>query len=171
MDCTLRLNFAGVNVLDQAWEEMKAREKHWDKRFLQLAEIVSSWSKDPSTQTGAVITDDLNRVISVGFNGFPIGVKDHKERYENRELKYKMIVHCEMNAILFAKGGCENCTLYTYPLLSCSRCAASVIQAGITRCVAPKLDPESPLGKRWSEELELSLLMFKESGVEITLLD
>ena len=68
--------------------------KKWDLRFIELAKLVSTWSKDPSTQTGAVIVDPNRRVVSVGYNGFPIGVDDDPERYANRDLKYKMIVHC-----------------------------------------------------------------------------
>ena len=52
--------------------------KKWDKRFLELAKLVGSWSKDPSTKVGAVIVDCNNRIISVGYNGFPKGVKDNK---------------------------------------------------------------------------------------------
>ncbi len=74
----------------------------WDKRFLELAKHVSLWSKDPSTKTGSVIVDQKRRVVSGGYNGLPIGVEDLDERLNNREIKYKMIVHCERNALLFA---------------------------------------------------------------------
>jgi dCMP deaminase len=73
----------------------------WDKNFLELAKTVSTFSKDPSTQVGAVIVDDDKRVISIGYNGFPKGVRDD-HRLDNRELKYEMIVHAEANALLFA---------------------------------------------------------------------
>ncbi|MBI2669577.1 MAG: hypothetical protein HYX20_00290 [Candidatus Yanofskybacteria bacterium] len=59
----------------------------WDRRFLALAEFVAQWSKDPSTKTGAVIVDSNNRLVSVGYNGFPRGVNDSPERLENREIK------------------------------------------------------------------------------------
>jgi dCMP deaminase len=55
----------------------------WDKNFLQLAKTVSTFSKDPSTKVGAVIVDDDNRVISIGYNGFPKGIKDDN-RLDNR---------------------------------------------------------------------------------------
>src|SRR3989344_2191240 len=79
------------------------RTEKWDRRFLALAEHVAQWSKDPSTKTGAVIVDPNNRVVSLGYNGFPRGVNDLPERLSNRELKYKIIVHCERNALLFAR--------------------------------------------------------------------
>ena len=69
------------------FNEKKTLNK-WDDRFLKLAELVSTWSKDPSSKVGAVIVDDKNRVISLGFNGLPRGVEDTKERLNTRELKY-----------------------------------------------------------------------------------
>jgi dCMP deaminase len=139
---------------------------NWDSRFLDLARLVATWSKDPSTQTGAVITDWRHRLISVGYNGFARGVDDCAERYANRETKYKMIVHCERNAILFAQRPLDGCTLYTWPFMSCAACAAMVIQAGIKRCVAPVL-PAGDLFDRWSADFLLARLMFDEAGVEL----
>lgn len=137
----------------------------WHHRFLDMAKLVASWSKDPSTQTGAVIVSPDRTVVSVGYNGFPRGVEDQLERYENRELKYKMIVHCERNALLFANQSLQGCILYTYPFLSCSVCAGMVIQSGIKVCVAPVL-PER-LVERWGADLELTRTMFTEAGVAI----
>lgn len=138
----------------------------WDARFLNLAEFISQWSKDPSTKTGAVIVDKNRRIVSVGYNGFAKGVNDLSERLEDRNVKYKMIVHCELNAILFAKGSLEGCTLYTWPFMSCASCASTIIQVGIKKCVAPKSD-----NIRWMNDFELSKKMFEESGVELTLCD
>lgn len=147
---------------------MENRQEKWDKRFLQMAELVAGWSLDPSTRTGAVIVDNDNRVVSVGYNGFPKGIEDTPERLNNRELKYSMIVHCEINAILFANRSLVGCTLYTWPFMSCSGCSKVVVQSGIKRCVAPKL-PES-LAERWGKETELSAKMFQEAGIELVLL-
>jgi dCMP deaminase len=141
----------------------------WDVRFLHLAKHVSEWSKDPSTKCGAVIVDGDRRVVSLGFNGFPKGVYDSPSRYADRELKYKLIVHCEVNAILFATRPLDGCTLYTHPFCSCSRCATQVIQAGIRRCVAPVLP--SHLFDRWGDDIELTKEMFTEAGVQLDLWD
>ena len=140
----------------------------WDIWYVNLARYISTASKDPSTQTGAVIVDNTRRVISTGYNGFPVGVEDHPERYANRELKYKMIVHCERNALLFAREALHSCTLYTWPFMSCSVCAAMVIQSGIKRCVAPEI-PEH-LRERWAEDMALSAQMFEEAGVEVKIM-
>lgn len=131
----------------------------WDFRFLRLAREVSSWSKDPSTQVGAVIIDDNNRVVSIGYNGFPRSIEDD-ERLNNREEKYKIIVHAEMNALLFANRSLEKCTLYTYPFMPCPRCASMLIQSGISRVVSPE---NSHTG--WEEDFKTSRQMFAEAGV------
>lgn len=133
----------------------------WDSRYLELAKFVSNWSKDPSTKVGAVITRD-NRIVSLGFNGFPQGVNDTIDRYENRELKYKMVVHAEPNAIISAKQDLKGCWLYTWPFMPCSSCAGLIIQSGITRIITPYVD-----NPRWAESFALSKNMFYEANVEI----
>ena len=110
----------------------------WDLFYLGLAQYVSTKSKDPSTQTGAVIVAPDMSVISVGFNGFPRGMSETKERLENREEKYSRMVHCEINALIYAGRPLpDGSTLYTYPFMSCDRCVVQMLQAGIKRFVAP----------------------------------
>lgn len=137
----------------------------WDLRFLDLAKYISGWSRDPSTQTGAVIIDKNKRIVSTGYNGFPKGIKDTEEDYENRELKYLKTVHCETNSILFAQRDLSGCSLFTWPFLSCSRCCVNVIQVGISRVIAPTLPPH--LEERWGKDINLSRNMFAEAGVEV----
>jgi dCMP deaminase len=141
--------------------KQEVRMSDWNERFIEMARMVSTWSKDPSTQTGAVIVDRFNRIVSVGFNGFPAGVHDD-ERLDDRDEKYEMIVHCEINAIIFAQRDLRGCRLYTWPFMSCSRCAAVVIQAGIIACYAPVSD-----NPRWAESFERTRHMFKEAGVAL----
>ena len=141
----------------------------WDLRFLEMAKHVASWSKDPSTKVGAVIFDGQNRVVSLGYNGFPKGVDDNPERYSDRQLKYKMVVHAEANAILFAQRSLAGCSIATWPFMSCSACAAMLIQSGIKRCIAPRLSDE--LALRWSESCATSTMMFAEAGVDLVLYD
>ncbi len=136
----------------------------WHKRFLRLADHISAWSKDPSTKVGAVIADRQNRIISLGFNGFPQGIKDTKERLENRETKYKIVVHGEINAIHFAKRDLENCILYTYPFQPCSRCAVQIIQTKIKLIVSLTSNIE-----RWQEDFDFSLKLLEEANVNVIL--
>ena len=133
----------------------------WDRRFLDLARHVSGWSKDPSTQVGAVITRG-KFVVSLGFNGHPKGVHDTPERLENREVKYRTIIHAEMNAILTAKCDLEGCTVYVWPFMPCSQCGAAIVQAGIKRVVAPRTEND-----RWAESFRVSQEIFREAGVEM----
>ena len=132
---------------------------HWDIRYLDLAKLVSTWSKDPSTQVGAVIVSPKNRVISLGFNGFPARIRDN-ERLHNRDQKLDIIIHGEMNAILTADHSLDGSTLYTYPFLPCSRCASMVIQVGIIHAIAPKYT-----GTRWESNLMVSRDLFFEARV------
>ena len=134
--------------------------KKWDKRFLELAKLVGSWSKDPSTQVGAVIVDNNNRILSIGFNGFPKGVEDSEKRLVDREQKYDIIIHAEANAILFADRSLEGCTIYTWPFQPCSRCAGLIIQSGIKRIVSIKSND-----KKWEKNFILSRQLFDETDI------
>lgn len=136
--------------------------KIWDRRFLQLAELISSWSKDPSTKVGTVITKG-NKIISLGYNGFPSKIDDDS-RLLDREEKYKIIIHAERNAILFANQSLDNCTIYTYPFMPCSSCASLIIQSGISRVVSYSTIPE-----RWKESFELSKNLLKEAKIPLWL--
>lgn len=137
--------------------------------MLSLARFVSEWSRDPSTRTGAVITNRKHRVISLGYNGMAKGILDLPERYENREEKYLRIIHCERNAMIFAQRDLDNCILYTWPFPSCSPCAAMVIQSGIKRVVSPPVPDR--LADRWGKDCDLAKEMFEEAGVEVVYSD
>ncbi len=132
-------------------ERLRAGVTKWDRRFLELAKLVSTWSKDPSTQTGAALVYG-KQLLATGFNGFPQSMPDSPELYANREEKYSRIVHCEMNALLFAGHIPQGTTLYTFPFLSCERCAVHMLQAGVTRFVAPK--PTEDQLTRWGAAFE-----------------
>lgn len=108
----------------------------WDVRFLELARHVAQWSKDPSTKCGAIIVDETKRVVSMGFNGFARGTDDSPEKYADREYKLENVIHCEENAILQAGEDLHGYSLYITGM-SCSRCAARVIQSGIQTVVVP----------------------------------
>ncbi|MCU7846526.1 MAG: dCMP deaminase family protein [Candidatus Thiodiazotropha sp. (ex Lucinoma kastoroae)] len=136
----------------------------WDTRFLGLAAYISSWSKDPSSQVGAVITDG-NRIVSLGYNGFAAGVEDKQERLGDRDCKLNLTIHAEENAMIFAKRDLSDCTVYvTHP--PCPRCASKLIQEEVGRIVY--IAPSEDFLSRWSDDLKLSSEMYREAGVEIT---
>ena len=132
----------------------------WDERFLQLAQHIAQWSKDPSTKVGAVIVRPNRTIASVGYNGFPRGVNDD-ERLNDRPYKYAMTVHAEANAILSANERLDGCTLYVTPLSPCSSCASILIQSGIKRVVAYM--PHQP--EHWADSFAIARTMLDEAGV------
>lgn len=132
----------------------------WPQRFMELAAVVASWSKDPSTKVGAVIADSNNRVVSMGYNGPPRLTADSS--IADRDEKLLRTLHAEENAILFG-GDVAGCTLYvTHP--PCAHCAAVMIQAGIVSVVwAEPNDME--FSARWQHSHGVALRMLDEAGV------
>ena len=143
----------------------KMLDTKWKKRFLKLSKEISTWSKDPSTKVGALIISEDRNIISTGYNGFPRGIEDTEERLNNRELKYKFILHAEMNCILNALyngRSVKDCILFVHGLPPCSECTKSIIQAGMKKVIT-----DSKATDNWKESLKLSLEMLKEANVEI----
>ena len=114
----------------------------WDEFFMGVAKLSAMRSKDPSTQVGACIVDKNNKIISVGYNGAPIGYDDDKEFPWDREgnpleTKYLYVCHAEMNAILNYRGSrkeLENAKIYV-DLFPCNECAKLIIQSGIKEVI------------------------------------
>ena len=138
----------------------------WDLRFIGLAQHISTWSKDPSTKVGCVVVGEDREIRSTGFNGFPRGINDDEERLMDREKKYPMICHAEKNAIMHAARigvSLKDSTAYvTWP--PCSRCARSLIQAGIREIVYPET---GKIPDRWIEDFTISDSMLNEAGVAV----
>lgn len=138
----------------------------WDIRFLELAKHISGWSKDPSTKVGCVVVGEDREIRSTGFNGFPRGINDDEERLTDRSQKYPLICHAEENAIMHAarigislKG---STAFVTWP--PCSRCARSLIQAGIKEIVYPEA---KEIPERWLEDFTISNGMLLEAGIVV----
>jgi dCMP deaminase len=137
----------------------------WDRRFLELAQHVSSWSKDPSTQVGCVIANDQKKVIAIGYNGFPKGIADTPERLNHRETKYKYVVHAEPNAFANANGSVAGCTIYVFPFAPCAECMKLIIINGIKRVVYPAASVEQRV--RWGDSFRFAEDMAREAGLEL----
>lgn len=136
----------------------------WHRRFLDLAKLISTWSKDPSTQCGSVIIDG-KRIVSVGYNGFPMGTNDDMSLYNDRKEKYGRVVHSELNAILLAKCNVEGYSIYVYPMPPCNECMKAIIQAGIKKVFT--IEPDKETFERWKDAIKISMEMAIHSGVEI----
>lgn len=110
----------------------------WDECFMKIAHVISQRSKDPNTQTGAVLVNERNIVLGLGYNGWPRGTKIDDFPWESEgefvNIKYSYVVHAEENAIYNANGPTENCILYC-TLFPCNECAKTIIQKGIKEVV------------------------------------
>ena len=111
----------------------------WDEYFMGVALLASMRSKDPSTQVGACIVDNENRILSTGYNGFPSGCSDDDFPWDREgdfgETKYPFVVHAELNAILNARGKNLTGAKIYVALFPCNECAKAIIQSGIKEVV------------------------------------
>jgi len=151
-----------VNTAESSTENM-ALEK-WDARFLQIAKIAATWSKDPKAQVGAVVVDQQGQVAGVGYNGFPKLVEDSAERYGDVDTKLEMVVHAEENAILGAGTRARGGTIYVSGKPICARCAGSVIQSGLRRAVAQ--EPKEGSCSKWDKSGQIARQMMEEAKIE-----
>lgn len=148
--------------------------ERWDIHFLQLCVDHARMSKDPSTRVGAVIVGPDREIRSAGFNGFPHGIADTEERLRDRDVKLRLIVHAEMNAVLLAARvgtPLKGCVLYlaatddsgtVWGGCPCVRCTVEVIQAGIVEVVS---FPRKAVPSRWHDDLTLAESLLNEAGV------
>jgi len=134
-----------------------------------MAELVSTWSKDRSRKCGAVIVNDRNVLIAVGWNGFPRGVDDATDAHHERPIKYKFTEHAERNAIYNAAAhglATHGCRMYNhwYP---CADCARAIIQAGIKEIICQKPDWKD---EKYAEDFHASVEMFRETKMVVRFL-
>ena len=134
----------------------------WDERFLRMVDEVTSWSKDPTTKCGAIIVRPDRSIVSYGYNGFPSRIGDRPMRLNDRPLKNELVVHSEINALLFARENCEGYTMYTstVPCYKCG-CAIYIIQAKIARVICRP--PSEDYINRWG--IQKTMDLFKEGRV------
>lgn len=136
----------------------------WDKRFMELADHVGTWSKDQSRRVGCVIVGPHNEIRATGFNGFPRGANDADARRHERPTKYLWTEHAERNAIYnAARSGVslDGCRMYL-PWFPCVDCARAIVQVGIRELVAIRPDESDP---QWGTSFTVALELFRETGV------
>ncbi len=141
----------------------------WHHRFMDIAKLISSWSKDPSTKVGAVVVGPDKEIRSTGYNGLVRGVDDDIPERLERPTKYDFFEHAERNAVYNACriGTClKDCIIYVTSM-PCPDCARAIIQAGIKMVVTYKFEPVEgqPVGT-WRDKVSYSEQMFKEAGVD-----
>lgn len=137
----------------------------WDEYFMTIALLSAKRSKDPSTQVGACIVDNENKVVSIGYNGMPRHCDDTKltwEKGDDLNSKYLYVCHAEFNAILNTRDGSHlnGCKIYV-TLFPCNECAKAIIQTGIKKVIYLSDKYQDQLSTRASKKL------FEVAGVEI----
>ena len=149
----------------------------WDQYFMGIAMLSAQRSKDPSTQVGACIVDDNNRILSVGYNGMPAGCADDDMPWdkigEPLNNKYFYVCHAELNAILNYRGGSlKDAHLYS-TLFPCNECAKAIIQSGIKEIIYLSdkyANTDSTVAsKRMFDMAGISYRAFEENGKQIQL--
>ena len=140
----------------------------WDEYFMGIALLSANRSKDPNTQVGACIVNDRNRIMSVGYNGFPAGCDDDVFPWEREggefDTKYPYVCHAELNAILNCTHDLRGCRIYV-ALFPCNECAKAIIQSGIKEVIYISDKYRDTVGVRASKR------MFDAAGVEYTKLE
>jgi dCMP deaminase len=146
----------------------------WDSRFLRLAREIATWSKDRSTQVGAVIVGDDKTPGPYGYNGFPRAVDDDVEDRHARPTKYKWTEHAERNAIYNAARigvALKGCTMFVTHV-PCADCARAIVQVGIIRVVADRAGMrDSGFAKRWSGDEQITKKMLEEAGIALDVVE
>ena len=141
----------------------------WDEKYLDLAEHIASWSKDPSSKIGAVAVGEDGQILSQGYNGLPRGIEDTLHRLYDKKIKYDYMVHAEKNCIYNATlngVSLKDATMYVYGLPVCHECAKAIIQVGIKTVVfRSKIDDNKPINIKWARAWELTKQLFTEAGV------
>ena len=147
----------------------------WDEYFMGVAKLSGMRSKDPNTQVGACIVSQDNKILSMGYNGFPIGCPDDEFTWaregEDLDTKYVYTVHSELNAILNYRGGSlEGAKIYV-SLFPCNECAKAIIQAGI-RTIIYEVDkyPDTPsviASKRMLDRAGVRYYRYQHTGHKI----
>jgi dCMP deaminase len=138
---------------------------HWDDYFMGVALLSAQRSKDPSTQVGACIVDENNKIVGIGYNGFPRGCSDDelpwaRKAADVKDTKYPYVVHAEVNAILNSTVKLNNAKMYV-ALFPCNECAKMIIQAGIKEIVY--------LSDKYSDtdSIKAAKRMFGMAGIKI----
>ncbi len=146
-------------------EYMRNRET-WDTRWLNVAQLIGTWSKDQSRKVGCVIVGTANQILSSGYNGFVRGVDDDLADRHERPAKYEWTEHAERNAIFNAARtgiALQGATMYL-PWFPCAACARAIVQVGLKTLVAIRPKREDP---QWGDQFEVSEQLLREAGVEI----
>lgn len=160
-------------------EKIRKRSDYinWDEYFMGIAQLSGMRSKDPNTQVGACIVSMDNKILSMGYNGFPMGCSDDDFPWdregESLETKYPYVTHGELNAILNYRGGSLEGTKLYVSLFPCNECTKAIIQAGIKKVVYDSdkyaLSPSTQASKKMMEAAGIVYEQYHRTGRTIRL--
>lgn len=150
---------------------------NWDEYFMGIAALSALRSKDPNSQVGACIVSQENKILSMGYNGFPLGCPDEDFPWAREggllDTKYAFVVHSELNAILNYRGGSLQGAKIYVTLFPCNECAKAIIQAGIKTVIydSDKYDgtDANTASKRLLQTAGIEVIQYKKTGRRITL--
>ena len=139
-----------------------------NKIFINIAKEVSNFSKDPRRKIGAISVDNDKKILSTGYNGFPRGILDSEEDWNNREIKNKFVVHAEANMVYnatYTGVSLKDSTIYVYGLPVCSNCALSLIQSGVKKVIY--YHDYIAGDEKWIESFKETQQLFTMAGIDI----
>ena len=158
---------------------MKKRDDYisWDEYFMGMSVLSGMRSKDPNTQVGACIVSKSNKILSMGYNGFPCGCPDDEFPWaregQDEETKYPYVTHAELNAILNYRGGSLEGTKLYVSLFPCNECAKAIIQCGIKSIVYDSDKyadlPSTIASRRMLDAAGVSYRKYERTGRELIL--
>lgn len=148
---------------------------NWDEYFMGVAQLSGLRSKDPNSQVGACIVSRDNKILSMGYNGFPLGCSDDEFPWDREgdflETKYAFVTHSELNAILNYRGGSLDGTKLYVSLFPCNECAKAIIQAGIKTVIyaSDKYEgtPANTASKKMFDNAGVAYIPYQKTGREI----
>lgn len=149
----------------------------WEEYFMGVAVLASQRSKDNSTQVGACIVNRDKKILSVGYNGMPIGCSDDDMPWDREgemlDTKYAYVCHAELNAILNNDGGSLKGTIIYTTLFPCNECAKAIIQCGIKEVVYMedkyKEEKSTLAAKKMFDMAGVSYRQYNKAGKEVVI--
>lgn len=153
--------------------EHKKDSAKWHDRYLSLAQLISSWSKHPDFQVGAVAIGDFGQILSTGYNGWPRGlVNEENGRGETNRRGLSYSIHAEANLIYNANLNCvslSGSTVYVHPVFPCLACSLALVQVGVSQICYKRLPLARPNEVAvWQESWDRAEELFRDTGVQVT---
>ncbi len=159
--------------------EKRADYISWDEYFMAVAKLAGMRSKDPNSQVGSCIVSQDNKILSLGYNGFPLGCSDDeypwtREDEDPLKTKYLYVTHSELNAILNYRGGSLEGSKMYVSMFPCNECAKAIIQSGIKTLIYEiNKYPDSPAvlaSMRMLESAGIEVKQYEPSGRELKIM-